>query len=98
MRVPTFRSSCSTSAPTFHELRKVMGTRKLMIPVPPFHLKFLDGVCRLYCRNFKWAALAGVPPANSFLAEAIEPDDFGALGGLGRLFFLCYLRRGGQSG
>src|ERR1700678_1911992 len=24
--VPTFRSSCSTSAPTFHELRKAMGT------------------------------------------------------------------------
>ena len=55
--VPTFRSSCSTSAPTFHELRKVMGTSKLMMLVPPFHLKFLDGICRLRCRNFKWAAL-----------------------------------------
>jgi NodT family efflux transporter outer membrane factor (OMF) lipoprotein len=25
--------------------------------VPLFHLKFLDGICRLRCRNFKWAAL-----------------------------------------
>jgi len=25
--VPTFRSSCSIAAPTFHELRKVTGTR-----------------------------------------------------------------------
>jgi tRNA-dihydrouridine synthase A len=28
--VPAFRSSCSTSAPTFHELRKVTGTSKLI--------------------------------------------------------------------
>src|SRR4029077_19038399 len=55
--VPTFRSSCYTSAPTFHELRKVMGTSKLMILVPLFHLKFLIGICRLWRRNFKWAAL-----------------------------------------
>jgi hypothetical protein len=34
-----------------------MGTSKLMIPVPLTHLKFLDRVCRLRCRNFKWAAL-----------------------------------------
>jgi hypothetical protein len=27
--VPTFRSSCAASAPTFHELRKVMGTGRL---------------------------------------------------------------------
>ena len=34
-----------------------MGTSKSRILVPPFHLKFLDGICRLQCRNFKWAAL-----------------------------------------
>src|SRR5579872_34441 len=56
---PTFRSSCYTSAGTFHELRKVMGTSKLIIPVPPFHLKFLDRIRCLWCRSFKWAALAG---------------------------------------
>jgi len=27
-----------------------------MISVPLFHLKFLDGIRRLWCRNFKWAA------------------------------------------
>jgi hypothetical protein len=51
--VPTFRSSCSIAAPTFHELRKVMGTSKPMILVPLFYLKFLDRICRLWCRNFK---------------------------------------------
>jgi outer membrane protein, multidrug efflux system len=55
--VPTFRSSCTISARTFHELQKVMGTRKPKILVPLFHLKFPDGICRLRCRNFKWAAL-----------------------------------------
>src|SRR5579864_9838994 len=45
--VPTFRSSCSTDAPTFHELRKVMGTSKLMILVPLFYLTFLVRMCRL---------------------------------------------------
>src|SRR6201996_2169512 len=54
--VPAFRSSCITSARTFNELRKVMGTSKPEILVPLFHLKFLDGICRLRCRNFKWAA------------------------------------------
>ena len=53
--VPTFRSSCDASAPTFHELRKV-GTTNFIIPVPLCYLKFLNGVCRLWCRNFKWAA------------------------------------------
>ena len=33
-----------------------MGTSKPEILVPLFHLKFLDGICRLRCRNFKWAA------------------------------------------
>jgi hypothetical protein len=58
MLVPTFRSSYPTSAPHFHELRKVMGTSKLMTSSAAFHLKFLNGVNRLWCRNFKWAALA----------------------------------------
>src|SRR5580692_1383124 len=54
--VPAFRSSCITSARTFSELRKVMGTSKPEILVPLVHMKFLDGICRLRCRNFKWAA------------------------------------------
>jgi hypothetical protein len=55
--VPTFRSSCDASARTFHELRKVMGTSKSTIRVPLLRLKFLEGICRLRCRNFKWAVL-----------------------------------------
>jgi len=35
-----------------------MGTCIVTILVPLFHLKFLNGVCGLRCRNFKWAALA----------------------------------------
>jgi len=34
-----------------------MGTSKPEILVPLVHLKFLDGICRLLFRNFKWAAL-----------------------------------------
>jgi hypothetical protein len=34
-----------------------MGTSKPINLVPLFHLKFLNGICRLCCRNFKWAAL-----------------------------------------
>jgi multidrug efflux system outer membrane protein len=34
-----------------------MGASKSRILVPLFHLKFPDGICRLQCRNFKWAAL-----------------------------------------
>jgi len=33
-----------------------MGTSKPIIPVLPFHLKFLNRICRLSRRNFKWAA------------------------------------------
>jgi hypothetical protein len=33
-----------------------MGTSKSMIPVPPFHLKFLDGIRGLWCRDFRCAA------------------------------------------
>jgi hypothetical protein len=42
-----------------------------MILVPPFHLKFLDGICRLWCRNFKWAALGAFP----LLANEGEDDE-----------------------
>ena len=35
-----------------------MGTSKVMLLVPLVHLKFLNGICRLRRRNFKWAALA----------------------------------------
>jgi len=31
----------------FHELRKVMGTSKLMILVPLFYLTFLGRMCRM---------------------------------------------------
>src|SRR3569832_768141 len=65
---PTFRSSCTASAPTFHELRKVMGTSK-QNRVPLVHLKFLDEVRRLWCRNFKWAA--HYPLALLFLATGL---------------------------
>jgi hypothetical protein len=51
--VPTFRSSRYVSTPTFHELRKVMGTSKFMILVPLFYLKFLNRGRRLWCSNFK---------------------------------------------
>jgi tripartite ATP-independent transporter DctP family solute receptor len=54
---PAFRSSCYASAPIFHELRKVTGTEKFTIPVTLYRLKFLERICRLWRRNFKWAAL-----------------------------------------
>jgi len=41
-----------------------MGTSKMMIPVPLFDLKFLDGSRRPHRRNFKSAALAAGPKAN----------------------------------
>jgi Cysteine-rich secretory protein family len=33
-----------------------MGTGKSIIPVPLFHLRFLDGIRRLWRTNFNWAA------------------------------------------
>jgi hypothetical protein len=39
----------------FHELRKVMGTSKLMIPVPLFDLKSLEMTCGKQCRDFRSA-------------------------------------------
>ncbi len=33
-----------------------MGPRKLIIAGAAFHLKFPSGTCRVWCRNFKWAA------------------------------------------
>jgi hypothetical protein len=55
--MPTFRSSCTAEAPTFHELRKVLGIGKLVTLVPLSDLKFLVRICRLRCRYFKSAAL-----------------------------------------
>jgi hypothetical protein len=46
-----------------------MGTGKPMILVPLFHLKFLDKICRLWCKNFKWAALACATKASGLLAS-----------------------------
>ncbi len=72
--VPTFRSSCYASASTFRELRKVMGTSKSRFLVPLFHLKFLDGICRLRCRNFKWAALVVLTTFAATRAEAADVE------------------------
>src|ERR1700734_1208387 len=71
-QVPTFRSSCSAAASTFHELRKVIGTSKIMLLVPLFNLKFLEGICRLLCRNFKWAALVLAAVLYAGTADADE--------------------------
>ena len=58
MLVPmTFRSSRFLAAATFRELRKVMGTSKLMILVPLFDLKSLGRTRGAWCRDFKTAAL-----------------------------------------
>lgn len=44
-----------------------------MILVPPLHLKFLDGIRRLRCRNFKWAALALGLAFSALPASAQQP-------------------------
>ena len=41
--VPTFRSSHSASAPPFANFGKPWAPANFLIPVPLFHLKFLDG-------------------------------------------------------
>jgi len=38
--------------------------------VPLIHLKFLNGICRLRCRNLKWAALVSVIFAMTAFAAA----------------------------
>ena len=47
-----------------------MGTSKFMIAVPLSHVKFLNRICRVWCRNFTWAALAAASLAG--LAQAAE--------------------------
>ena len=47
-----------------------MGTSKLITPVPLLHLKFLVGIRCMWCRNFKWAALASICVAGVWLAGA----------------------------
>jgi hypothetical protein len=44
-----------------------MGTSKPINLVPLFHLKFLNVICRLWCRNFEWAA-----PGNSDVATVMK--------------------------
>jgi hypothetical protein len=39
--------------------------------VPLIHLEFLNGICRLQRRNFKWAALGAFP----LLANKEEGDE-----------------------
>jgi len=60
-----------------------MGTGKFMILVPLFHLKFLDGIRRLRCRNFKWAAIVGLAVTlgacthtDEVATTASVPDDY----------------------
>ena len=43
-----------------------------MLLVPLFNLKFLDGICRLFCRNFKWAALVLAAVLYAGTADADE--------------------------
>jgi branched-chain amino acid transport system substrate-binding protein len=50
-----------------------MGISKLIILVPLFHLKLLERIRRLWCRNFKWAALAGAL-AIAFVGPARAAD------------------------
>jgi hypothetical protein len=56
--VPTFRSSRIFAAGIFRELRKLMGTSKLMILVPLFGSRSLIQIPVLQRRDFKPAALA----------------------------------------
>jgi len=51
-----------------------MGTSKSRFLVPLFHLKFLDGICRLRCRNFKWAALVVLTTFAATRAEAADVE------------------------
>ena len=53
-RFPKFVIQGST---LLNEFRKAKGTRKSMILVPLFDLKFLKRACCNCCRNFKSAAL-----------------------------------------
>ena len=52
-----FPKSVLRLSTTFHGLRKVMGTSKVIDSRAAFYLKFLNGIRRLWCRNFKQAAL-----------------------------------------
>src|SRR5512142_1923951 len=54
---PTFRSSRALAAALLRELRKVMGTSKLMIPVSLFDLKSPGRIRRSRCSDFRSAAL-----------------------------------------
>ena len=47
-----------------------------MFLVPLLHLKFLDGIFRLRCRNFKWAALAICATA-LVVVPAVTPAEAG---------------------
>jgi molybdate transport system substrate-binding protein len=49
-----------------------MGTSKLKIPVPLFHLKFLDRIRCQWRRNFKWALLATTMFLAASPASAME--------------------------
>src|SRR4051812_10337667 len=73
--VPTFRSSYPISAVTFYELRKAMGTSKVMILVPLFDLKSLGSFRRLRCRDFKSAALALFDDAIPFAIRTERASD-----------------------
>jgi hypothetical protein len=61
--VPTFRSSRTVSATPFGELWKVMGTNKLVLPVPLIDLRSLRRTRRLWFRDFVSAVLSELEAA-----------------------------------
>ena len=70
--VPTFRSSCSIAAPTFHELRKVRGTSKLIVSSTAYRSEVPERTRRLWCRDFRSAVLALLVAA--FVSPAIAQE------------------------
>jgi hypothetical protein len=73
--VPTFQSSCPIAALTFHELRKVIGTNKSIIPVPLIDLKSLGRTPRLWCRDFRSAVLgAGTVAMSRLVLREIKSE------------------------
>src|SRR6476646_847638 len=70
--VPTFRSSCSIAAPTFHELRKVRGTSKLIDSSTAYRSEVPERTRRLWCRDFRSAVLAVLLAA--FVSPALAQE------------------------
>jgi hypothetical protein len=58
-----------------------MRTAKSIILVPLIHLKFLNRTCRLWCRNFKWAALVAVLLLGSVAGAQADHDVYSSTSG-----------------